>query len=47
MINFIVNKMKLFGEMEIIEKIENETSVCFRKICSNEREDMVKVHNKK
>ena len=27
----MLNKMKLFGKMKILEKVENENLVCFRK----------------
>ena len=40
----MLSKMKLFGIMEIFEKIENETSVCFRKTGHNERENMATVN---
>ena len=36
----ILNKMKLFGKMKIFEKIENKTSICFRKTGLTERQNM-------
>ena len=39
--------MKLFGKMKIVEKIENETSVCFLKIGYNEEENTVTVNHGK
>ena len=33
--------MKLFGKMKIFEKIENESSVCYRRTGHKERENMV------
>ena len=39
--------MKLFGKMQIFEKIENKTSVCFCKTGHNEIENMVTVYHGK
>ena len=38
--------MKLFGKMEIFKKIENKTSICFRKTGLTEGEGMVTMENK-
>ena len=43
----LLNKMKLFVKMEIFEKIENKTSICFRKTGLTESEDMVTVNHGK
>ena len=34
------NKMNLFGTIKIFEKIENKTSICFRKTGITEKENM-------
>ena len=44
----MLSKMKLFGKMKILEKVENENSVCFRKTGHKETKNMATVnHGKK
>ena len=42
----MLNKIKLFGKMKIFEKIENKTSISFRKSGLTERENMVTLNHR-